>query len=617
MRLYQQLVLFMLAATVLPLAVVGFLLLRGAEAEVSRRIASEQQARAVAAAEAVSSHLLGTVDAIARSAEAFDWSSASDEEKKGGLALLYRQSDSISAVALLNLEGKLLSEPVYVQEGQSSHPGFTYAALSTLRQAIPLRSLAGGGRGQAALSGAYPHALGTMAAMAVAVKLDAHPESPFAVAELGLGSLESMLAARATEESGRIDLVDSEGRVVASSKPGGVLQPLAAPLWERARPLLAGEGSHSFTADLGERFLVSAVGVKGQLGLATVVSLPERLALQPVRAMRRTVLFSVGGALGVLLLLGGVFTRRLNRRIGQVVEGAEKLSRGDLAARIPVSGGDELTDLSETFNRMGSELETAQAKLLRFNDDLRQRVEEATAELKLAHAQLLESQKMAAIGQLGAGVAHEINNPLAGILGNTQLLMLDRPETDPDLDTLRKIEQMAKRCKEITQNLLRFSQQRDRVELRPMDLNAVVRDAFSLSANQTKGEGVALVVKLQPGPLMVRGDPGHLSQVVLALMQNARTAMIKAEVKELRLNTRAEGGTAVVEVGDTGKGILPEHLPRIYEPFFTTKDVWTNVGLGLSVAYRIVVEHQGKIDVQTEVGKGSTFTVRIPRLVEA
>jgi C4-dicarboxylate-specific signal transduction histidine kinase len=187
-------------------------------------------------------------------------------------------------------------------------------------------------------------------------------------------------------------------------------------------------------------------------------------------------------------------------------------------------------------------------------------------------------------------------------------------ESDPDFDTLKKIEQMAKRCKDITANLLRFSQARDKGQLRPMDLNAVVRDAFSLSDNQVKGEGIAVVVKLQPGPLMVQGDPGHLSQVVLAMMQNARTAMMKSRVKELRVSTRAEGQNAVLEVADTGKGIASEHLPRIFDPFFTTKDVWTNVGLGLSVAYRVIAEHQGKIDVATEVGRGSTFTVRIPRV---
>jgi len=232
-------------------------------------------------------------------------------------------------------------------------------------------------------------------------------------------------------------------------------------------------------------------------------------------------------------------------------------------------------------------------------------------------SQLIQSDRLASLGTLAAGVAHEINNPLAGILGNTQLLMLDRVESDPDFDTLKKIEQMAKRCKDITANLLRFSQARDKGQLRPMDLNAVVRDAFSLSDNQVKGEGIAVVVKLQPGPLMVQGDPGHLSQVVLAMMQNARTAMMKSQVKELRVATRAEGQNAVLEVADTGKGIASEHLPRIFDPFFTTKDVWTNVGLGLSVAYRVISEHQGKIDVATEVGRGSTFTVRLPRVASA
>ncbi|HVE82979.1 MAG TPA: ATP-binding protein [Myxococcales bacterium] len=617
MKLYQQLILFMLAATVLPLAVVGFLLLRGAEAEISRRITSEQQARATGASESVATYLLGAVESIARSAESFDWGRASDEERLGGLKLLYRQSEAVSAVALLDSEGKLLSPPVFTEDGMGSHPPFSYPGLSQLQKAIPLGNLSGGGKGQAAVSSAYPHSKGQMAALAVAVKLQPAGQSPFAVAELGLGALDGVLASRASLESGRIDLVDEDGRVIASSEPGPLLQPLPATLWAPVKAGLTDDAPHSFTVTLAEPYLVSARPVRGQLRLYTVVSVPERVALQPVRAMRRTVLLSVGAALAVLLLLGGAFTRSMNRRIGAVVEGAEQFSHGDLSARILVTGSDELADLSETFNRMGGELEGARAKLMRWNDELRQRVEEATQELKDAQAQLLESQKMAAIGQLGAGVAHEINNPLAGILGNTQLLMLDRPETDPDFDTLRKIEQMAKRCKDITQNLLRFSQARDKGQLRPMDLNAVVRDAFSLSDNQTKGEGIAVVVKLQPGALMVQGDPGHLSQVVLAMMQNARTAMMKSQVKELKIATRAEGQNAVLEITDTGKGIAPEHLPRIFDPFFTTKDVWTNVGLGLSVAYRVITEHQGKIDVATEVGKGSTFTVRIPRLPAA
>jgi len=618
MKLYQQLILFMLAATVLPLAVVGFLLQRGAEAEITRRITGEQQARAIGAAEAVSTELLGAVESIAHSAERFniDWAHAGDEERDGLLRLLYGQSETVSAVAMVDAEGQLLAGPLFIKEGKDGHPPFAYEqGRDRFQHAIPLSPMAGGGKGQAAISSIYPHSRGAMAAMAVAVKLQAQPQSPFALAELGLGKLDRILASRATPESGRIDLVDREGRVVSSSEAHALLEPLPAALWQPVSEGVRDDAVHSFSVvTLGEPYLVSARQVPGQLGLVAVIFLPERVALKPVRAMRSTVFASIGAALVVLLLLGGAFTLRMNRRIGAVVKGAESFSQGDLSARIPVSGADELTDLSDTFNRMGGELETSRAKLMRWNDELKQRVEEATQELKDAQAQLLESQKMAAIGQLGAGVAHEINNPLAGILGNTQLLMLDRPESDPDFDTLKKIEQMAKRCKEITQNLLRFSQAREKGQLRPMDLNAVVRDAFSLSDHQTRGEGIAVVVKLQPGPLMVQGDPGHLSQVVLAMMQNARTAMMKAQVKELRIATRSEGPNAVVEITDTGKGIAAEHLPRIYDPFFTTKDVWTNVGLGLSVAYRVIQEHQGKIDVATEVGKGSTFAVRIPRL---
>jgi signal transduction histidine kinase len=614
MRLYQQLVLFMLAATVLPLAILGFWLLRESERALSQRISGEQLARAEAAAEVSGKSLLDAVEAIARSAEPFDWQIVSDEELRGGLVLLYQQSNAVSAVVLLTSDGKLAAEPVYRQEAEGGHPGFDPGSgLPTLAKAIPLASLQRGTKGQAALSPAYLHSLGKMAAVAVAVKLVDEDGSPFAIAELGLAELGKLLEARASAEVGRIDLVDAGGRVLASSAPAEPLSPVDARIWSKVQAQAQSEAPRSFTIRLDEPVRVAAAAVPGQLGLYTVVSLPERVALAPVRAMRRTVLVAMGGALLVLLALGALFTRRLSSRVGAVAAGADAYAQGDLSRRIPVTGSDELTELSATFNRMGAELEKARAKLLGWNDELKQKVEEATAELRAAQAQLLETQKLAAVGQLGAGVAHEINNPLAGILGNTQLLLLDRAEKDPDFQSLKKIEQMAKRCKEITQNLLRFSQQRDKPELRSTDLNAVVRDAFSLTTSQAQGEGVALVAKLQPGPLPVCGDPGHLSQVVLAFMSNARTAMLKSATKELRVTTREESDYGVAEVSDTGKGIRPEHLPRIFEPFFTTKDVWSNVGLGLSVAYRIATEHGGKIDVRTEVGKGSTFILKIPK----
>jgi len=614
MRLYQQLVLFMLAATVLPLAAVGFLLLSRAEAELAARIDAEQRAQASAAAEAVGAAMMEVVEALARSAELIDWQAASDAETLGALRLLYGQSPAVSAVLKLDAEGQPLGTPVFRQTALDGHPAFAPESLERLVRSMPVQTLRGGGKGQAALGSAYVHSEDGHAAVAVAVKLADGERAPFAVAEVALHPLEAVLRRRAGDGMGRIDLVDDERRVLASTSParrGQALAPeLSAHLLAPAVPLA--EAVRSFRVEAPTR-RVSAARVPNGMRFDVVVEVDEATALAPVHAMRRTVLLSIGGTFLVLLGLGALYTRRLNLRLAEVVRGAEAYGRGELDKRVRVTGQDELSELASTFNRMGEELEAARGRLLRWNDDLRVRVEEATADLKAAQAQLVEAQKLAAVGQLGAGVAHEINNPLAGILGNVQLLMLDRGSADPDLETLRKIEHSAKRCKEITQNLLRFSQQRERAELRPVDLNAVVRDALSLTEHQLRGEGIVLASELGDGISRVRADPGHLSQVVLALVSNARTAMMKSPRKQLTLRTGEADGVGYLEVEDTGKGIAPHIRPRIFEPFFTTKDVWSNVGLGLSVAWRMVTEAGGRIEVRSEVEEGSCFTVKLPK----
>ncbi|RJS24894.1 two-component sensor histidine kinase [Corallococcus sp. H22C18031201] len=612
MRLYQQLVLFMLAATVLPLAAVGFLLLSRAEAELAARIDAEHRALAAATAEAVATSLMEVVNGLARSAEMIDWERATAEESRGGLALLYGQSPTVSAVLKLDAQGHPLGNAVYREQSVGGHPGFDPSGLTQLVRSVPVQPLRGGGKGQAALGSAYVHARSGRAAMAVAVKLADGEGAPFALAEVVFTQLEALLRRRAADSMARLDLVDGDRRVLASSDPSRRMGPLEP---ELGRVLGASTGpdvAHSFRVEALAR-RVSVARVPEGLGLDVIVAVDEAAALAPVRAMRRTVLVSVGAALGVLLVLGALFTRRVNLRLAEVVAGAEAYGRGELDRRVRVSGHDELSALATTFNRMGAELEAARARLLRWNDDLRARVDEATSDLKSAQAQLLEAQKLAAVGQLGAGVAHEINNPLAGILGNVQLLLLDRSVADPDVDTLRKIEQSAKRCKEITQNLLRFSQQRERADLRPVDLNAVIRDALSLTENQTRGEGIELNTELTAGLPRVKADPGHLSQVVLALLSNARTAMMKSPTRKLTLRTGTRDGACILEVEDTGKGIAPHIRPRIFEPFFTTKDVWSNVGLGLSVAWRIVTEAGGTLEVRSEEGQGTCFTVRLPR----
>jgi C4-dicarboxylate-specific signal transduction histidine kinase len=254
----------------------------------------------------------------------------------------------------------------------------------------------------------------------------------------------------------------------------------------------------------------------------------------------------------------------------------------------------------------------ARDRLLGWNEALQREVGVRTEELRQSQARLVEAQKLAALGQLGAGVAHEINNPLAGILGNAQLLLEALAPEHPDREAIARIEALARRCRDVTETLLRFSQQSAAPDFREVDLNRTVRDALTLAEGYIRAAGIGLeVVLAEPSPV-VRGDGAQLAHVLLGLLSNARTACLGRASAWIRVSTRRRGEEVELAVADGGKGIPPANLPRIFEPFFTTKDQWSNVGLGLSVAYRIVAEHGGRILVESREGIGSTFAVRLP-----
>jgi C4-dicarboxylate-specific signal transduction histidine kinase len=347
-------------------------------------------------------------------------------------------------------------------------------------------------------------------------------------------------------------------------------------------------------------------------GAGVLVAVPAEVAYADVIRLRRAALVGCA-ALAAVVLAGSFFvSRRVTAGLGRIDAAARALGAGDLSARLPVDGKDELAGVSRTFNAMAEELGTSRARLERWNEDLKREVEARAADLRAAQAQLVEAQKLAAIGGLGAGVAHELNNPLTGVLGNAQLLLENLPAGHADREALEKIERLARRCRDITQKLLRFSEQSAAPDFREVELNRVVSDALSLAEGNVRAAGIPLDVELDESAPRVRGDAGHLAQVVLNLVANARTACVQKPGAGIRVSTRAVNGEVVLAVADGGKGIPSEHLGRIFEPFFTTKDHWSDVGLGLSVSYRIVAEHGGRIQVESQMGEGSTFTVRLP-----
>jgi signal transduction histidine kinase len=223
--------------------------------------------------------------------------------------------------------------------------------------------------------------------------------------------------------------------------------------------------------------------------------------------------------------------------------------------------------------------------------------------------QLRLSEKMAAIGLLAAGVAHEVNTPLTGISSFTQLLLERADPADPRTQLLEKIERQTFRAAKIVNSLLNMARPAAG-EAAPIDLNGVIGDVLSLLEHQFRNCHIQVRRQLSSVPLIVRGEEYKLQQVFLNLFLNARDAMAKGGW--LSITTEVDGSEAIVEVGDTGVGIPAEHVSRIYDPFFTTKTEGRGTGLGLSVTYGIVQEHGGSLTCESQIGQGTRFRLSLP-----
>lgn len=223
--------------------------------------------------------------------------------------------------------------------------------------------------------------------------------------------------------------------------------------------------------------------------------------------------------------------------------------------------------------------------------------------------QLLQAEKLTSIGLFAAGVAHEVNTPLAGISSYAQMLLRETPPHQPQHKILKKIEQQSFRASNIVNNLLNFARVKES-DLQEVNINSLMVETLSLLDHQFKKGRVEVKLDLDPSLARTVGNGGRLQQVFMNLFLNAKDAMPRGG--ELNIKTYQENSTLVVEIHDTGAGIPQESINQIYDPFFTTKDVGKGTGLGLSVSYGIIQEHSGRISVESEPGRGTTFKLRFP-----
>jgi two-component system NtrC family sensor kinase len=297
------------------------------------------------------------------------------------------------------------------------------------------------------------------------------------------------------------------------------------------------------------------------------------------------------------------------RPVKELIRGTHRVADGDLAYRLPVRSDDELGDLAASFNKMTGELAYVQAHI-------EEEVRRKTAELERVHKTLLKSEKMASIGKLAATVAHEINNPLFGILTYARLVLRellkhDIPTRDEMAEQIQTIERESKRCGDLVKNLLTFSRQAPS-HREPNDLNTIVHRAVLLVKHKLDMQSIELREELADGLPAADCDANQIQQVVLVLMVNASEAMPKGGVLGVSTALDAAAEQGVIRVQDTGGGIPEEVMPRIFDPFFTTKEDQNRTGLGLAVAHSIVEQHAGEISVRSTPGEGTEFTVRLP-----
>ncbi len=343
--------------------------------------------------------------------------------------------------------------------------------------------------------------------------------------------------------------------------------------------------------------------------LDTTISL-EDFQKEKAQIYKQMLISGVISVILLSLLLSLFLTRFVNRPVRRLLAATKTAAHGNLDQAVSIRSRDELGELSGSFNNMISELKRSRDAIEEWTQTLEHRVQERTQELQQVQDQLIRAGKMAALGELAAGVAHEINNPLTGVLTFSSLMLKKVDENHPWRKDLENIVQQTTRCRNIVKGLLDFARQR-KPDMKEWDIHTLIDRTVTLVENQARFQNIKIVKQFKKdiGMLFVDGD--QIQQVFMNIIINAADAMA-GDGGTLTIKTNVKNGMAEVSFTDSGCGVAKEHLSKLFDPFFTTKETGKGTGLGLAISYGIIQSHGGDIAVESEVGRGSTFRIRIP-----
>jgi two-component system, NtrC family, sensor kinase len=350
----------------------------------------------------------------------------------------------------------------------------------------------------------------------------------------------------------------------------------------------------------------------------------ERALRTVTAAKNRTILTTILALLAIIVISYAMIEKFISRRVQRLAGGVKKVAAGDLDFEIQARSSDEIGDLARSFNIMTHELKEARDEITNWTLTLEDLVEERTAQLKRAQENAIQAEKMASMGRLAAIVAHEINNPLAGIRTYAKLMLKRGAELFPGdavkyIQYIETIESESARCGEIVRGLLQFARP-TKPKIGQHDINTLVEETLRLVQHQIDLLNIEIKLELAPESPQISCDDQKIKQALVALLLNACDA-VQSDTGFIDISTylMEEKKRVGIAISDNGIGMDEETRSHMFEPFFTTKTVSPekesslNSGLGVSVVYEIVKSHQGSIEVESELGKGTTITICLPQ----
>ena len=340
------------------------------------------------------------------------------------------------------------------------------------------------------------------------------------------------------------------------------------------------------------------------------VGIPEKPFLAVRTGMMLSFLLVAAAGVVVVIALTYFITRSMIHPLEAMVKASNRIAAGDFDAEVNVSSRDEIGILAGSFNKMLASIKQMKLELEAWARTLEEKVKKRTEELITVQSQMAQSEKLASLGRLAAGVAHEINNPLGGILTFSMLALEDCDEDNPLRQSLEVIVKQTMRCREIVKGLLDFARQTS-TSATITEINSIVEKTLSLLENQAIFHNIRIAKRFDPSLPEAFIDAGQLQQVVVNIVLNAVDAMEESGVLTVETRTVPATQEALIRISDTGKGIPQEIMPFIFEPFFTTKKVGKGTGLGLAIVHGIVTRAGGKVEVASSP-QGASFTVRLP-----